>query len=285
MPVYSLVGGLQTEYAIAGGKPIVKLSSGAEIRHRGAYTGIAILLFHWVQQGKTQVWRFDPSIPEPQPIQPQETSGDGGGQSLTFTLGELLPAAGLLRGRWEGAFFAPAIHIDVPLGADIWVFLLRSPWFPLRASITKPSLSVADGQAVANVLVRPEPQGALSTTISSPGAPFKRVSLIMRRTIGQFASEELISDVEVGTASQVWNPIIRNFELCLVTSGSMRMGNLSEIARGLGADFSSGVFGPGSLNGEFLLCDGPMTRYSLIMKGDLGFFRHVEDSAGATLTW
>src|SRR5205809_7077842 len=116
LPVYSLLGGIHTEYAIAGGKPIVRLRSSGEIRHRGAYTGTAMLLFHWVQEGKTQAWRFDPSIPDPQPIRPEETTDSEGSQSLTFTLGELLPAAGLLRGRWEGAFFAPAIHLDVPLG-------------------------------------------------------------------------------------------------------------------------------------------------------------------------
>jgi len=285
LPVYSLLGEIHTEYAIAGGKPIVRLRSAGGIRHRGAYTGVAMLLFHWVQEGKTQAWRFDPSIPDPQPIRPEETADSDGSQSLTFTLGELLPAAGLLRGRWEGAFFAPAIHVDVPLGADIWVFLLRSPWFRFRLSVAKQILAVSADQSVANASIIPEAAGTISTTISSPGIPFKKVSLVMRRKMGQFESEELISEVEAGTASQMWTPITRNFELCLVTSGSMRMDQLSEIARGLGADFSSGFFGPGSLRGDFLLCDGPLTEYSLTMRGDLGFFRHIEDSAAAVLSW
>src|SRR5438093_3106453 len=204
LQVYSLLGGIHTEYAIAGGKPIVRLRSSGEIGHRGAYTGVAMLLFHWVQEGKTQAWRFDPSIPDPQPIRPEETADSDGSQSLTFTLGELLPAAGLLRGRWEGAFFAPAIHVDVPLGADIWVFLLRSPWFRLRLSLTKQTLALAADQPVAHPPLIPEAAGTLSTTIFSPGIPFKKVSLVMRRKMVKFESEELISEVEAGTASQMW---------------------------------------------------------------------------------
>jgi len=67
---------------------------------------------------------------DPQIIQPEEATDTGGSQTLTFTLQESMPAAGLLRRRWEGMFLAPAIHIDVPMGHDLWIFLIRSPWFP-----------------------------------------------------------------------------------------------------------------------------------------------------------
>jgi len=103
--------------------------------------------------------------------------------------------------------------------------------------------------------------------------------------VGEFVSEELIGEVDAGMANQVWRPIIRNFDLCLETSSSMSMGDLSEIARGLGARFSPGLFGPGSLEGDFLLCDGPLTEYSLTLRGDLGFFRNVEDSTRVDMTW
>lgn len=244
-----------------------------------------MLLFHWVHEGKTEVWRFDPSIQNPQQIQPEETTDNDGSQLLTFNLGELVPATGLLWGRWEGAFFAPAIHIDVPFGSDIWVFLLRSPWFPLKISLTKQNLAVSAEGMTASTSIEPDSTGALTAAISTPGSPIKKVSLAMKRTMGPFVSEELITEVEAGTANQKWTPIIRNFDLCLVTKSSMAMGQLSEIAQGLGADFSTGFFGPGALRGEFLLCDGPLTQYSLTMKGDLGLFRHVEDFAGATLAW
>src|SRR5438874_9265005 len=79
---------------------------------------------------KTQAWRCDSSMLDPQIIQPEEATDTGGSQTLTFTLQESMPAAGLLRRRWEGMFLAPAIHIDVPMGHDLWIFLIRSPWFP-----------------------------------------------------------------------------------------------------------------------------------------------------------
>lgn len=285
MPVYSLVSGVQTEYIIAGGKPTIRLKSTGGIGYRGAYTGVAVLLFHWVQQGKTQAWRFDPSIPEPQPIQPEETTDKNGSQLLAFSIGELLPAVGLLRGRWEGTFLAPAIHLDVPMGRDIWVFLLRSPWFPLKLSLKRQSLSVATDQSVANATLIPGPTGTLSATISNPDRSFKKVSLIMKRKVGELVSEELVGEVDAGMASHVWRPIIRNFDLCLETSSSMSRGDLSEIARGLGAEFSPGLFGPGSLEGDFLLCDGPLTEYSLTLRGDLGFFQRQGDSTKVALTW
>ncbi len=246
---------------------------------------MAVLHFHWVQEGKTQAWRFDTSIPDAHSIQPEETIDKDGSQLLTFRLGELLPAAALLRGRWEGTFLAPAIHLDVPLGRDIWVFLLRSPWFPLKLSLKKQNMSVANDQSIANATLTPGPMGTLSATISNPDNSFKKVSLIMKRKVGEFLSEEPIGEVETGQATLVWRPIIRNFDLCLLTSSSMSRGQLSEIARGLGAQFSQGLFSPGSLHGDYLLCDGPLTQYSLTLKGDLGFFQHLEDSTEATLTW
>ncbi len=285
LPVYSLVSGVQTEYIIAEGKPTIRLKSTGGITYRSVYTGLAVLFFHWVQEEKTQSWRFDPSIPEPQPTQPEETTDKDGNHLLTFTLGELLPAAGLLRRRWEGTFLAPAIHIDVPMGRDIWVFLLRSPWFPLKLSLKKQSLSVATEHSVANATLTPGPAGALSATISNPGTSFKRVFLIMKRKVGEFVSEESIGEVDTGMSNQVWRPIIRNFDLCLVTHSSMSMGELSDIARGLGAESSPGLFGPGSLQGDFLLCDGPLTEYSLTLRADHGLFQHSEDSTDATLTW
>ncbi len=204
MPVYSLVSGVQTEYIIASGKPTIRLKSTGGITYRSAYTGLAVLLFHWVQQGKTQAWRFDPSISEPQPIEPEETTDKDGNHLLTFTLGELLPAAGLLRRRWEGTLLAPAVHLDVPMGRDIWVFLLRSPWFPLKLSLNRQSLSVAAGQSVANATLSPGPAGALSATISNPGTSFKKVFLTMKRKVGEFVSEESIGEVDAGMAEQVW---------------------------------------------------------------------------------
>ena len=285
MPVYSLVSGIDVEYGVGAGQPIIRLTSRGGIRHRAVYTGTGVLLFHWVQQGKTQAWRFDTSLSDPQVVQPEESTGTDGSQALTFTLQESMPAAGLLRHRWEGMFLAPAIHIDVPMGRDIWIYLIRSPWFPLKLSLSKPSLSVVHDQSVANASISIDPDGGLSATVSNTGASFKKVSLVMSRRVGEFVSEEVVGEVDSGTTNLSWRPIMRSFDLCLVTSSSMSMGELAGIAQGLGAQFSSGFFGPGSLFGDYVLCDGPRTGYSLSLKGDLGLFRHEEDSTAVGLAW
>ena len=285
MPVYSLLSGVDVEYGVGAGQPIVRLKSRGGIRHRAVYTGTGVLFFHWVQEGKSQAWRCDTSISDPQTIQPEESTDSDGSQLLTFTIQESMPAAGLLRHRWEGMVLAPAIHIDVPMGRDVWIYLIRSPWFPLKLSLSKPSLSIAHGQSVANASINVDPNGSLSATISNTGTSFKKVSLVMSRRIGEFVSEEVIGEVDSGTTNLSWRPIMRSFDLCLVTSISMSMGQLAGIAQGLGAQFSSGFFGPGSLFGDYVLCDGPRTVYSLSLRGDLGLFRHEEDSTAAGLAW
>ncbi len=285
MPVYSLLSNVTVEYAIAEGKPLVRLRAPQGIRSRGAYGGTGVMFFHWVQEGKTQAWRYDPSIPEPSELTPEVSTDPSGAQLLTFSMESLLPASGLLRGRWEGAFLAPAIHIDVPLGADVWVFLLRSPWFPLKITADKSMLSVVHDASTATASVSPSGDGGLAIALSCSGPSIKRATLLMKRKVGQFSSEEVVAEVEKGQADQVWRPIIRQFELCLLTSGSMSERQLSEWAGGLGAAYSSGFLGPGNLEGDFILCDGPLTEYSLTLRGDLGFMRHAEDTASVTLSW
>ena len=285
MPVYSLVGGIQVEYGIGAGQPIVKLKSSRGIAHRAVYTGTGVLFFHWVQEGKTQAWRCDSSMLDPQIIQPEEATATDGGQTLTFTLQESMPAAGLLRRRWEGMFLAPAIHIDVPMGRDIWIFLIRSPWFPLNPSVSKPLLSIAHDQSIANASISILPTGGLTAAVSNTGTSFKKVSLVMSRRVGEFVSEEVIGEVSSGTGNLSWRPIMRSFDLCFAMSSSMSMGELAGVAQGLGAQFTSGFFGPGSMIGDYILCDGPRTGYSLLLRGDLGLLRHEEDSTQASLAW
>jgi hypothetical protein len=270
---------------IAEGHPEVRLRSKNRIKHRGVFGGTATLLFHWVQEGKTQSWRFEPSLPQPRPVQTEETTDSDGSQLFTIHPDDLVPASGVLRGNWVGTFLAPAVHIDVPWGSDVWIFLLHSPWFPLRLSIAKTNLVVAHNQGTASALLAQSAGGAFSASLSSSGGEIKSASLVMKRRIGQFTSEEQICSVESGSVSQTWEPILRQFDLCLVTSSTMSMGHLAEIARGLGADTSRGFLGPGSIQGDYVLCDGPLTQYSLNLRGDLGFMRHGEDSSDASLTW
>jgi len=270
---------------IAEGHPEVRLKSKDKIKHRGVYGGIATLLFHWVQENKTESWRFEPSLPQATQLQTDETTDSDGSQLLTISPGDLVPASGLLRGNWVGTFLAPAVHIDVPWGADIWIFLFRSPWFPLKLSLAKSNLMVAHKQSTAAAVLTQSAGGAFSASLSSSGGDIKNASLVMKRKIGQFTSEEPICSVEAGVVSQAWAPITRQFDLCLVTSSTMSMSELAVVAKGMGADTSQGFLGPGSIQGDFVLCDGPLTKYSLDLRGDLGFLRHEEDSSDASLSW
>jgi hypothetical protein len=121
-----------------------------------------------------------------------------GSQQFTIRLDKLLPAAGLLKGPMTGEFAAPAIHFDVPWRTDVWLFLLRSPWFPLKLELEKTELSVAHADGRATASIRPTGDARLSVDVSLAENTFKRVSLVMRRSLGSFSSEELIGELVAG---------------------------------------------------------------------------------------
>src|SRR5438094_9994232 len=97
-------------------------------------------------------------------------------------------------------FLAPAIHIDVPRGGDIWICLIRSPWFPLKPSVSKPLLSIAHDQSIANASISIDPMGDLTAAVSNAGTSFKKVSLLMSGRVGELVSEEVIGEVGAGIA-------------------------------------------------------------------------------------
>ena len=284
MAVYNLVKDVEVEYIIAAGKPVVRLKSGGHLKHRAIYGGTAQLLFHWVQEGKTQVWKFEPSMPEPRLVQAEETN-EGGAQLLTMTLDEILPATGIIKDRMQGIIAAPAVHINVPWGYDIWMFLIRSPWFQLRPRIDRTTLLVEhdSGRAVASI--SPSGTGGISAELSVSGTSFKKASITIRRTIGQFTSDELIGEVQTGEQTYTWDPIMRSFDLCLVTHATMTESHFVDLMRGLGASVSSGFLGGGTMQGDFVLCDGPSMEYSVTLTGDSGFLEHPHDETGVALTW
>lgn len=262
----------------------MRLKSGARLQHRAIYGGTAQLLFHWVQQGKTQAWRFEPSITEPRPVQAEESSQDGT-QLLTMTLDEILPATGIIKNRMQGVITAPAIHIDVPWSYDIWMFLIRSPWFQLKPRIDRNTLAVEheSGRVVASM--SPSVTGGISVELSVEGTSFKKAYVSIRRTIGQFTSDELVGEVQTGAQAFTWEPIMRSFDLCLVTHATMNESSFIDLMRGLGASVSSGLFGGGTMQGDFVLCDGPSMGYNVMLTGDSGFLEHPHDETGVTLTW
>jgi hypothetical protein len=74
---------------------------------------------------------------------------DGQSQVVNAELcNRMFPATGLIKTNVTGEMKAPAVHFDLPYAFDLWVVLLRSPWFPLKIGIEK-SLTIAHGSAQA----------------------------------------------------------------------------------------------------------------------------------------
>jgi len=285
MPSYSLAGGIDATYAVAAGKTTVAISSRSRLNQRAVYVGTGQMIFHWVQEGKTQVWRCDTTMLDPVTAQVQERTEEDGSQRLEVELTEVYPAGLLLQGRVVGTLMAPAVHVDVPMGSDVWVFLVRSPWFPMKLSVERPALAVEHGADKAAASLGVAVDGSLSAQVSLSGTAFKSASLLVKRTLGSYSSEEMVSEIGVGTQTALWKPIVRVFDLVLVTKGNVSESQFADIARGLGAEVSSGFFGTGSLQGDFVLCDGPAFSYAWVLKGHRGFLENEEDRTGAKLSW
>ena len=285
MPTVSLQGGVGATYAVAAGRTVVTLRSESRLNHKAVYQGTGQMLFHWVQEGKTQAWRCDISMADPKPAQLSETNGQDGFPNLEIGLDRIYPASLLLKGRMTGVLTAPAIHVEVPWWRDVWVFLLRSPWFPLRLQLDKASLSVKHGACGVSASIEVAPGGSASGQLAFDGTDFKDASLAVRRTLGQFSSEETVCQATPGTQTFAWKPITRVFDLLLVTGGHISESQLADIVRGLGGEVSSGIFGPGSVEGDFVLCDGPAISYSWVLRGHRGFMENVEDATEGRFTW
>ena len=280
-----MAGGVDASYAVAAGRTTVAISSKERLKHRAVYVGTGQMTFHWVQEGKTQAWKCDISMVDPVATQVAETAGNDGSQRLDVDLGEVYPAGFLLQGRMVGTLTAPAIHVDVPFGSDVWVFLVRSPWFPLKLLIDRPVLTAEHDASRVTASLNASGDGSLNVQMAVDGTGFKSASLVVKRTLGSYSSDELVCELGAGSQAFTWKPIVRVFDLLLVTKGSISEPKLADIARGLGAQTSSGVFGGGSVEGDFVLCDGPATSYTWLLKGHRGLLENVEDQTDARFTW
>jgi hypothetical protein len=280
-----LAGGVDASYAVAAGKTTILISSKDRLKHKAVYVGTGQMTFHWVQEGKTQAWRCDISMVDSVAAQVAETTGTDGSQQLEVELGDVYPAGCLLQKRMVGTLVAPAVHVDVPFGSDVWVFLIRSPWFPLKLQIDRPILTVEHDTSRVTASLNILGDGSLSAQVAVDGTKFENASLVVKRALGSYSSDEAVGEVGTGTQAFAWKPIMRVFDLVLVTKGSISESNLADIARGLGAQISSGVFGAGDVEGDFILCDGPATSYIWTLKGHRGFLENVEDQTASRFTW
>ncbi len=285
MPSLSLAGGIDASYAVAAGRTTVTITAASRMNYRGVYVGTGQMLFHWVQEGKTQVWRCDTEMLDSASAAAVEKVGADGREELEVEMPEMYPAGLILQGRMVGILIAPAVHVDVPWGADVWVFLVRSPWFPLKLQVERTSLAATHESDRASAWLGVLQDGSVSAQVSLTGTAFKNASLSVRRTLGQYSSEELVCQTGTGTQSMTWKPILRAFDLVLVMRGSVSESQFASIARGLGAQVSSGFFGVGGVEGDFVLCDGPALSYVWVLKGHRGLLENEEDRAAAKFTW
>jgi hypothetical protein len=184
-----------------------------------------------------------------------------------------------------GTLMAPAVHVDVPWGSDVWVFLIRSPWFPLRLQVDNPVLSVQHDVSKVTASLGVSADGSMAGQVALDGPGFKNASLVVKRTLGSYNFDETVCEAGPGVQTFAWKPILRLFDLLLVTKGTISEKEIANVARGLGAQVSSGLLGPGSVEGSYVLCDGPAVTYVWYLKGHRGFLENVEDRTGAKFTW
>ena len=285
MPSYTLAEGIDASYEVAAGKTTAIIASREQLKHRAVYVGTGQMIFHWVQEGKTQVWRCDVSMLDPVESQVTETADNDGNQRLEVEMREMYPAGLLLQGRMVGSLLAPAVHVDVPWGRDVWAFLIRSPWFPFKLQVDKPALAVEHKASRVTAGLNLPGDGSVNAQMAIDGTDFKKASLVVKRSLGSYSSDEEVCILEAGTQVVSWRPIVRAFDLLLVTHGSISEPQLAQIARGLGAQISSGIFGGGSVEGDFVLCDGPAMSYVWKLRGHRGFLENVEDQTDSKISW
>jgi hypothetical protein len=284
VPTLSFAEGIDASYGVAAGQTSVTITSRSQLKARAVYVGTGQMIFHWVSNGKSQAWRCDSSMVQPTAVQVNETPEEDGTWKLGVPLGDLFPAGFLLQGRMVGSLVAPAIHLDIPWWQDVWIFLVRSPWFPINLQVDKPVLTVAHGSSKATASLSVS-GGGIDARVEIDGTDYKAASLVMDRAFGYNTSKEVVGELASGTQSFEWRPISRAFDLLLVVHHELSESQLAQVAAGLGAEESRGIFGPGGVEGDFVLCDGPAIRYSLSLKGHRGPLENDEDQANVKLSW
>ena len=65
----------------------------------------------------------------------------------------MFPASGILKNSITGEIRAPAVNFDIPHAYDLWVFPLRSPWFPLKIEVEKSPLTISYGSPRAEAQI------------------------------------------------------------------------------------------------------------------------------------
>jgi hypothetical protein len=247
----------------------------------------------WVSTGKTTHWQFTPTLFDSNPAQVTETQTEGDHmQILNVEMGNrMFPASGLIKTNITGQIKAPAIHFDLPYATDLWVFLLHSPWFPLKIALEKTPLSIAHGSAQVMAQLESGTAGfnaesVLKAYVSAHGEGLKNVQVMLDRESGRTKMEEVIGEVgATGMDSFSWKPFIRNLDVALVAPSNMSINQFVDFLKYLGAEAKASFFSLGDyMPSTFLLCDGPAMDYTLRLRGEKHFLGHEEDKTRISLT-
>lgn len=294
-PSYSMVDGKEAWVNISqSGNATVSVRSASPIKPRAIYVGSSSLEFMWVSTGKSTHWQFTPTLFNSNPAQYTETQTEGDHmQIINVEMGNrMFPATGIIKTNITGQITAPAIHFDLPYATDLWVFLLRSPWLPMKFAVEKTPLSIAHNSAQAmaeleNGTTGLNEENTLKAYVTSHGEGLKNVQVTLERELGRTKMEEFIGEVGAsGMESFSWKPFMRNLDVVLVAHSNIYLNQFVDFLKYLGADAKASFFSLGNyMPSAFLLCDGPAMNYTLRLRGEKHLLGHEEDKTRISLTF
>ena len=256
---YNMASGYEASYVVSqDGNTTVNIRSSSPLKFRAVYVGTASLEFMWVSSGKSSHWQFTPTILDPTLAQYKEiTSDDGRSQIVDVDIGNrMFPAAGILKTSITGEIRAPAVHFDIPRAYDLWVFPLRSPWFPMKINVEKTPLTISHGSARAEAQIESSftnlsNEKSLRVDASVYGEGFKRVWLTLKRSVNRASVEETIGEVTNGLGSFTWKPTLSNFDVVLVTYSNMDLTQFLDFLKYLGAETHKSFFTGSFMQNDF----------------------------------
>ena len=285
MPSLSFLKGVDASYSVAGDRTTVSISSESSLKSRPILVGTGNYTFAHSHPPKGgSVWISGVGLSDSAAAQANETVGQDGLRRTEVDLAGIFPAAFVLGTDMTGCLSAPAVQVKVPWGKDIFVFLIKSPWFPLKFQLDRSLLSLEHDSSRAAAVFSVMGDGNLAAQVNLDGTGFKKVSLIMRRTVRTHSFDEPIGELEGGSQTFTWKPIVRQFDLLLVTGWHLPLPMLGQFARSLGAQVSTSRLNGWNLSETFVLCDGPAISYSLVLRGHRGPLENMEDHTDARFT-
>ena len=260
------------------------------MKFSGVNVGAGVLEFYWASTGKTASWIFSPSITNPKPALISESRGDDGkSQIVNVELGNLLlPASGIMRTDLTGEFWAHAVQFDLPHAYDLWVFILRSPSFPMKVVSEKSELNIAHNLAqataqISSLNISANSSQLLRADVSVHGEGFKNVSLSLKRSVNRVSAEEtlgIINGPVGGSETFTWKPVERSFNVVLMAYSNLGRAAFFDFLKFMGAETRNWSDSPTK---DFLLAEGGNVRYSLKLSGETHIFGHINDETAVTL--